>query len=145
MADDLARWLEELDLGKYAEILAEHEVSARDLPHLAEDDLKDLALGPGRRLLAAVKSGNEFSISTQPEQRIEEEAAPALQKAPVRNTERRLLTVMFADLVGPPSCPGGWIGKNCGKYSEACNRTAVSLLVTGPAVSESPTARPDRR
>ena len=61
MADDLARWLERLGLGKYAEILAEHEVSVRDLPHLTEDDLKDLGLplGPRRRLLAAVKSGNE--------------------------------------------------------------------------------------
>src|SRR6516164_5475732 len=102
MADDLRRWLEKLDLGKYAEILAEHEVSVRDLPHLTEDDLKDLGLplGPRRRLLAAVKSANEFSASTQPEQRIEEEVAPALQKAPKRSAERRLLTVMFADLVG---------------------------------------------
>jgi class 3 adenylate cyclase/tetratricopeptide (TPR) repeat protein len=101
MADDLARWLEKLDLGKYAEILAEHEVSLRDLPHLTEDDLKHLGLplGPRRRLLAAVKSGNDLSASAQPEQRIEEEAPP-LQKAPVRSAERRLLTVMFADLVG---------------------------------------------
>src|SRR5215471_15531437 len=102
MADDLARWLEKLDLGKYAEILAKHEVSLRDLPHLTENDLKDLGLplGPRRRLLAAVKSSNEFSASTQPKQRIEEDVEPALQKAPVRSAERRLLTVMFADLVG---------------------------------------------
>jgi hypothetical protein len=33
MADDSARWLEKLDLGKCAEILANHEVSVRDLPH----------------------------------------------------------------------------------------------------------------
>ena len=68
MADELARWLEKLGLGKYAEILAAHEVSVRDLPHLTEDDLKGLGLplGPRRRLLAAVKSSNEFSASTQP-------------------------------------------------------------------------------
>src|SRR5215468_5050672 len=101
MADDLARWLEKLDLGKYAEILAEHEVSLRDLPHLTEDDLKDLGLplGPRRRLLAAVKSDSQLA-PTKPEQRVEEEVAPALQKAAVRGAERRLLTVMFADLVG---------------------------------------------
>ena len=94
MADDLARGLEKLDLGKYAETLAKHEVSVRDLPHLTEDDLKDLGLplGPRRRLLAAVKSCNEFLTST--------EVAPALQRAPARNAERRLLTVMFTDLVG---------------------------------------------
>jgi class 3 adenylate cyclase/tetratricopeptide (TPR) repeat protein len=102
MADDLARWLEKLDLGKYAEILAKHEVSLRDLPHLTEDDFKDLGLplGPRRRLLAAVKSGHDYSASTQPEQRNEGEVAPALEKAPVRGAERRLLTVMFVDLVG---------------------------------------------
>jgi class 3 adenylate cyclase/tetratricopeptide (TPR) repeat protein len=102
MADDLARWLERLDLSKYAEIFAEHEVSVRDLPHLTEDDLKGLGLplGPRRRLLAAVKSGNVFSAPTQPKQRIEEEVAPALQKSPMGSAERRLLTVMFADLVG---------------------------------------------
>ena len=44
--------------------------------------------------------GNEFSASTQPEQHMEEEVAPALQKSPVRSAERRRLTVMFADLVG---------------------------------------------
>src|SRR5262249_31593905 len=99
MADDLAQWLEKLDLGKYAEILAEHEVSLRDLPHLTEDDLKDLGLplGPMRRLLAAVKSGNELAASI--EQRIAKEGAPALQKAPARSAERRFLTVMFTDLV----------------------------------------------
>jgi class 3 adenylate cyclase/tetratricopeptide (TPR) repeat protein len=102
MADDLRRWLDKLDLGRYAEILAEHEVSVRDLPHLTEDDLKDLGLplGPRRRLLAAVRSGNEFAVSTQSERRIEEEVAPVLQKSPARAAERRLLTVMFIDLVG---------------------------------------------
>ena len=102
MADDLARWLVKLDLGKYAEILAKHEVSVRDLPHLTEDDLKDLGLplGPRRRLLAAVKSDNELTASTQPERHIAEEVAPALQKAAARNAERRILTVMFVDLMG---------------------------------------------
>src|SRR5262249_4548005 len=92
---------EKLDLGKYAEILAEHEVSLRDLPHLTEDDLKDLGLplGPRRRLLAAVKSDSQWA-PTKPEQRIEEQVAPALQKAPLGSAERRVLTVMFADLVG---------------------------------------------
>lgn len=102
MADELARWLDKLDLGKYAEVLAKHEVSARDLPHLTEDDLKDLGLplGPRRRLLAAVKSSNELSISTQPRQHIEEVAAPPLRKATERSAERRRLTVLFSDLVG---------------------------------------------
>ena len=83
-------------------MLAEHEVSLRDLPHLTEDDLKDLGLplGPRRRLLAAVASGNIPPASTQPTQRIEERAAQSRQKASEHTAERRRLTVMFADLVG---------------------------------------------
>lgn len=101
MADDLARWLEKLDLGKYAEIFAKHEVSVRDLPHLTEDDLKNLGLplGPRRRLLAAVKSGDVVSAPAQAKQRIEEEVAPTLQKGSIGGAERRLLTIVFADLV----------------------------------------------
>jgi class 3 adenylate cyclase/tetratricopeptide (TPR) repeat protein len=101
MADDLAQWLDKLDLGKFAEVLAKHEVSVRDLPHLTEDDLKDLGLplGPRRRLLAAVKSSSEFSAVTRPGRRVEDEMAPALQKATEHSAERRRLTVMFADVV----------------------------------------------
>ncbi|MGE3742139.1 MAG: adenylate/guanylate cyclase domain-containing protein [Geminicoccaceae bacterium] len=101
MVDDLARWLEKLDLGKYAEVLAQHEVSVRDLPHLTEDDLKELGLplGPRRRLLAAAASDNMASASMQSRHRVEGDA-PALAKATVHTAERRRLTVMFADLVG---------------------------------------------
>ena len=96
MADDLAQWLEELDLGKYVAVFAENEVGLRDLPHLSEADLKELGLplGPRRRLLAAIaaqepsESHGEASTTAPPPQ------------GRVQGAERRHLTVMFCDLVG---------------------------------------------
>lgn len=102
MADDLARWLEKLDLGKYAKVFAEHEVSLRDLPHLTEEDLKELGLplGPRRRLLAAIVASNISPDLAQPGHSIKEEVAPALAQVTGHSAERRRLTVLFADLVG---------------------------------------------
>lgn len=96
MADDLAQWLEELDLGKYVAVFAENEVGLRDLPHLSEADLKELGLplGPRRRLLAAIsaqepsEAHGEASTTAPPPQ------------GRVQGAERRHLTVMFCDLVG---------------------------------------------
>ena len=54
MATDIVAWLAELGLERYAEAFALNEIDAGALPHLSEDDLKDmgLALGPRRKILA---------------------------------------------------------------------------------------------
>ena len=39
MADDIASWLAELGLGKYAKIFSENEITFDALPHLTQDDL----------------------------------------------------------------------------------------------------------
>ena len=56
MARDVGAWLERLDLGRYAEAFADNGVDLRALPHLTEDDLKELGvlLGHRRVLLAAI-------------------------------------------------------------------------------------------
>ncbi len=54
MADDLAHWLEGRGLGQYAQELVENGVNFEALPHLSEDDLKELGLVLGhRRILQA--------------------------------------------------------------------------------------------
>ncbi len=90
MAGDIGRWLEELGLGKYVDVFANNEIDLGDLPHLGEDDFKELGLpmGPRKRLLAAIA---ELAPS-----------APASEELLIgtREAERRQLTVMFVDLVG---------------------------------------------
>ena len=58
MAHDIGEWLEGLGLGKYAEAFVENGVDLRALPHLNEDDLKELGvlLGHRRILLTAIQS-----------------------------------------------------------------------------------------
>jgi class 3 adenylate cyclase/predicted ATPase len=93
---NIAHWLADLGLDKYASVFSEAEIAFSDLVYLSEDDLKELGLpmGPRRRVLGAIT-------------KIEGATAPATTSettstfsAPSADAERRQLTVMFADLVG---------------------------------------------
>ena len=55
---DIAAWLEQLGLIKYAPTFSENEVELADLSELSEDDLKEigLPLGPRRRILKAARA-----------------------------------------------------------------------------------------
>lgn len=92
MADDIERWLKELDLEKYVDVFIAHEVGLRDLPHISENDLKELGLplGPRKRVLGGIQLlRNEAA---------DKGGAGALRAA--SQVERRQLTVMLCDLVG---------------------------------------------
>jgi len=91
MTGTVERWLEDLDLGKYADVFTENEVGLRDLPHLTDDDLRELGLplGPRRRVMRAIQDLAAAPVES-------DSAGPASSTA----AERRLLTVMFCDLVG---------------------------------------------
>ncbi len=58
MAEDIAQWLDRLGLGQYAQAFAENGVELQHLPHLTDDDLKELGLplGPRRQLQAAIEA-----------------------------------------------------------------------------------------
>ncbi|MCZ6524861.1 MAG: AAA family ATPase, partial [Alphaproteobacteria bacterium] len=96
--DDLARWLENLGLGNYAEVFAENEITFEDVSDLGDADLRELGLpmGPRKRFMRAVArlsdGEGELGASAVP--------APAPTSAPSAEAERRQLTVMFVDLVG---------------------------------------------
>src|SRR3954454_3248697 len=53
---EIADWLEQLGLGQYAERFAENEIDVSVLPHLTDQDLKDIGipLGHRRKLFAAI-------------------------------------------------------------------------------------------
>jgi class 3 adenylate cyclase len=87
----IADWLEKLDLGQYAARFAENEIDVSVLPHLTDQDLKDIGipLGHRRKIFAAINQG---AGSIQP---IAEGTRGVEPK-----TQSRQITVLFSDLVG---------------------------------------------
>ena len=90
----IADWLEKLGMSEYAEGFAENGISIAALPHLTDQDLKDIGvlLGHRRIMLAAI---GELA-ATPPASAQPTLAEPKPQEA----AERRQVTVMFSDLVG---------------------------------------------
>jgi len=99
--DRMRRWLEELALGQYAEVLADNDIDFEVLPELGDEDLKELGLSLGhrRKLLKAIATlspeAGSFVLSVAPP------TTPSRAEA-----ERRQLTVMFVDLVGSTALSG---------------------------------------
>ncbi len=100
MSNEVTRWLEQLGLGKYAEMFAENDIGPDVLPHLTEEHLKELgvSLGDRVRLLKAI----EALEATQADVREASSPSEFTESIAVRTgeAERRQLTVMFCDLVG---------------------------------------------
>src|SRR6516164_2747567 len=94
----IADWLQKLGLGQYAQRFAENDISFVILPHLTDQDLKELgiaSLGHRRQLLLAIAELNDVQKGAA--QQPSETKAPI---APHDTAERRQVTVMFSDLVG---------------------------------------------
>ena len=90
----IAEWLEKLGMSEYAQRFAENDIDSSVLPHLTDQDLKELgvSLGHRRKLLAAIGE-LAGAIPAMP--------APAavLESKTQDAAERRQVTVMFSDLV----------------------------------------------
>jgi len=87
----IADWLENLGMPEYAERFNENGIDLSVLPHLTDQDLKDLGvlLGHRRKMLAAIRQLSDVAArSAEPASRVQDTA------------ERRQVTVMFSDLVG---------------------------------------------
>jgi class 3 adenylate cyclase/predicted ATPase/predicted transcriptional regulator len=94
--DDLAQWLEQLGLARYARLFAENDIDLDALPHLTDDELKELGVTLGHRakLRAALKARADTHPSAEPGSPRAHETKPQPADA-----ERRQVTVMFCDLV----------------------------------------------
>lgn len=81
-------WLEQIGLAKYSRAFADAEVDLSSAPVLTDADLRELGLplGPRRKFLTAAAS-------------LPGQAASARRPAKRRDAERRLLSVLFCDLV----------------------------------------------
>src|SRR5262249_29397457 len=90
---EVADWLKNIGLGQYAQRFAENDITFAILPHLTDQDLKELgvtSLGHRRHLLLAIAE-----ISS-----IQKDPAPPPSASTHDTAERRQVTVMFSDLVG---------------------------------------------
>src|SRR5437879_630688 len=93
---EIAKWLARHGLGQYAQRFAENEIDVSVLPHLADQDLKDIGipLGHRRKIFAAI------SEPAAAAQAAPEPSAASMAPKTSDAAERRQVTVMFADLVG---------------------------------------------
>ena len=92
---EIADWLKKLGMSEYAERFAENDIDTTVLPHLTDQDFKELgvSLGHRRKMLAAIAEFTGAAPAGSPQ--------PTLTEAKPRGSaERRQVTVMFSDLVG---------------------------------------------
>jgi class 3 adenylate cyclase/predicted ATPase len=89
----IAEWLEKIGLERYARLFADNDIDLDALPHLTDDELKELGvtLGHRARLRGALGAEAESHPSAKPGSRRARETADA---------ERRQVSIMFCDLVG---------------------------------------------
>ena len=94
----IADRLQKLGLGQYAQRFTENDINFAILPHLTDQDLKELgvaSLGHRRQLLLAIAETSGVQKGTAPLPSATEASIAAHDTA-----ERRQVTVMFSDLVG---------------------------------------------
>ena len=89
----ISEWLASLGLSEYAQRFAENHVDASVLRDLTDQDLTELGvpLGHRRKMLRAIAELDRPAL---------EPAEAATEPVPSDEAERRLLTVMFCELVG---------------------------------------------
>src|SRR5215831_18659585 len=94
--EQIVDWLEKLGMSEYAQRFAENGIGVAALPHLTDQDLKEIGvlLGHRRVILAAIAA-----LSATPEKMAQQPVAPEV-KTLDSAAERRHVTVMFSDLVG---------------------------------------------
>src|SRR6204780_1772044 len=94
----IADWLQKLGLGQYAQRFAENDINFTVLPHLTDQDLKELgvtSLGHRRQLLLAIAELNGIQKGA-----VQPRSSTEVPIASHDTAERRQVTVMFSDLVG---------------------------------------------
>ena len=90
---EVAEWLRQIGLERYAELFAQHAISADVLPHLTAEDLKDAgvgSVGDRRRLLVAIRALGATAPDTP---------TPSQASQLGFSAERRQITALFCDIV----------------------------------------------
>jgi class 3 adenylate cyclase len=94
---DIAAWLRELGLERYARVFQDNEIEPEILAELTDEDFRELGipLGPRRKLAKAI-AALSAEAATPPDHTATADSRPE----PPSHAERRQLTVLFCDLVG---------------------------------------------
>src|SRR5262249_15691417 len=118
-------WLEDIGLGRYADLFAQHQVDLDVLPDLTEADLAELGvpLGDRKRLLRAMASlVGATAVSSAADTR---RTCVGWPRA-AAGAERRQLTIMFCDMVGSTplseQCDPEDLRDRIAAYRETCAR-----------------------
>lgn len=100
--NDLAHWLDSLELPQYLDLFSKHDIDIAVLPHLTDQDLKDIgiSLGHRRKILGAIAEHRNPDAVIAADSSAATMASASLSWRLQSTAERRLLTVMFCDLVG---------------------------------------------
>jgi class 3 adenylate cyclase/tetratricopeptide (TPR) repeat protein/ABC-type lipoprotein export system ATPase subunit len=97
-------WLSQLGLSKYMDAFVQNDVDLRALPHITEADLQQLGVSLGHRkiILAAINGLAQPGVDGPPLASLPlQDSAPQPTEVPQEPTaDRRLLSVLFCDLVG---------------------------------------------
>ena len=99
---DVGTWLRDLGLGQYEQAFRDNDIDGDVLADLTADDLSGLgvvSIGHRRKLLAAI-AALRAGPPPGPVSLMQALAAIPETTLPLREAERRQLTVMFVDLVG---------------------------------------------
>lgn len=98
MSSGVAKWLEQLGLGQYAESFEKNAIGLEHLPDLDHETLKEIGIRAVGHRMSILKAA--ANLRGQLHAKVAQEtdsAPPSLSSA---EAERRQLTVMFCDLVG---------------------------------------------
>ena len=102
--DNLETWLGKLSLDKYAEVFRSNDIDRRALRHLGDADLRELGVSLGHRkimlaAIAALETGTVDPINAS-DAPLPDEGYPSPHARKEQSAERRLVSVLFCDLVG---------------------------------------------
>jgi class 3 adenylate cyclase len=98
---DIAAWLRQLGLERYEQAFRDNDIVPAVLPEITDQDLQELgvSLGHRRLLLKAIRELGDDHADRRPAE-VAPSPSAAPKTAPHLVPERRLLTVLFCDLVG---------------------------------------------
>ena len=132
---DVAAWLRDLGLERYAPAFRDAEITPEALPELTDADLRELGLplGPRKVVLKAIQA---LAGPPTPSVGVQAEPRPGARRPRPSQAERRQLTVMFVDLVGSTALSAGSTPRRCAR-SSAPTRT--------PSRARSPASRARRQ